>query len=76
MTFNFSKRASKGLFLITSQPSSMYAYRASVIWNVARNITNITSTATKPSTVKNKIKQYLLNIQTLGDDSWIEHNFV
>ena len=74
--FNFSKRESKGLFVITPQPSTMYTCRAGVIWNIARSITNITSTAIKPATVKSKLKQYLLNIQELGDDHWIEHNFV
>ena len=74
--FNFSRREAKSLFAITPQPTSMYTYRASVIWNLTRNITGITSTVTKPSTVKSKVKQYLLSIQKLGDEHWIEHNFV
>ena len=75
--FKFSGRDSKGLFTITPCPSDAYSYRASKIWNTARQITGIHDTDTKPSSLKENIKQYLLKKQMTGDfDNWTEHNFV
>ena len=48
----------------------------SILWNVARQILNIPDTAMPVSMIKNKLKKFLTDKQTLGDDiNWIEHNY-
>ena len=46
------------------------------MWNVARQILNIPDTTMPVSLFKNKLKKFLTEKQTLGDDiNWIEHNY-
>ena len=73
--FNFSKRSHRSLYFNTPQPSDSFEYRTSVMWNVARQILNIPDTTMSVSLFKNKLKKFLTEKQTLGDDiNWIEHN--
>lgn len=75
--FSFSNRAHKDLFTLTPTPSVKFTYRASSIWNSVRQLTGINNTSTAASALKDKLKKYLLNVQTTGDsDQWIECNFV
>ena len=74
--FNFSERSHRSLYINTPQPSDSFEYRTSVMWNVARQILNIPDTTMPVFLFKNKLKKFLTEKQTLGDDiNWIEHNY-
>ena len=74
--FKFSNLAYKNLFLITPKPSDCFVYKASVSWNIAKRNLKVEDTATSVSTVKNRLKKFLLEIQSQGDqENWIETNF-
>ena len=75
--FNFSKRGHKSLFIITPIPSDTFAYRASVIWNSVRQLFLILDTSTPVSSLKERLKKFLLKKQVMGDEEhWIECNFI
>ena len=74
--FNFSARSHKSLYINTPQPNDSFEYRAGVMWNSVRQILNIPDTSVPVAFFKNKLKRFLAEKQTLGDDiTWIEHNF-
>ena len=74
--FNFSERSHSSLYINTPQPSDSFEYRTSVMWNVARQILNIPDATMPVYLFKNKLKKFLTEKQTLGDDiNWIEHNY-
>ena len=74
--FKFSNQAHKDLFLITPAPSDNFLYKASVSWNIAKRDLKIEDTATPVSSVKNRLKKFLLQMQSEGDqDNWVETNF-
>ena len=76
--FNFSERNHINLYINTPQPSDSFEYRTSVMWNVASQILNIPDMIQqcRLSLFKNKLKKFLTEKQTLGDDiNWIEHNY-
>ena len=74
--FNFSKRAHKNLFIITPRPSETFDYRASVIWNSVRHIIAIEDASTSISSLKDRLKKFILKKQAMGDEHWIECNFL
>ena len=75
--FKFSKRSHKDLFIITPTPSASFIYRASVIWNMARQILSIKDTSIPVSCLKEHIKQHLLRLQATGDTyHWLDCNFI
>ena len=74
--FKFSNQAHKDLFLITPTPSDNFIYKASISWNIAKRDLRIEDTATPVSSVKNRLKKFLLEIQSEGDQkNWVETNF-
>lgn len=74
--FKFSSLAHKDLFLITPRPSDSFVYKASVSWNVAKRDLKIEDTTTPVSSLKNLLKKFLLEKQSLGNqEDWIEVNF-
>ena len=73
--FKFSSRGQRSLFIITP-PNDSYVYRMSVIWNSVRTVLSCPDTSFPISSIKIKLKVFLLNKQKLGDnENWIEHNF-
>ena len=75
--FKFSNRGHKNLLLITPPPDDSYSYRMSVIWNSMRNMLSNPDTSISISSIKSKLKKFIYERQSLGDDeNWIEHNFV
>ena len=74
--FKFSNRGHKNLFIITPSPNDSYLYRMSSIWNSIRVVLCNPDTSIPVSSIKAKLKTFLLEKQKLGDDeNWIEHNF-
>ena len=74
--FKFSSRGQRSLFIITPPPNDSYVYRMSVIWNSVRTVLSCPDTSFPISSIKIKLKVFLLNKQKLGDnENWIEHNF-
>ena len=73
--FKFSK-SYKDLYLTTPKPSNLYSYNTSVAFNTARKIIKVKDASTPVSAFKEKLKNYLLEKQLLGDDiNWIDLNF-
>ena len=76
-TFSFSKRGYKNLFIVTPKPSETFDYRASVIWNSVRQTLGIEDASTSISSLKERLKKFMINKQAMGDDEhWIECNFL
>jgi hypothetical protein len=74
--FKFSALSQKALFLLTPKPSESFIYKASVSWNIIKRNLKIDDTSTPVSSVKNRLKKFLLEKQSLGNQvDWIEHNF-
>ena len=74
--FKFSRRGQKSLFIITPPPNDWNVYRMSVMWNSVRTVLSCPDTSFPISSIKTKLKVFLLNKQKLGDyENWIEHNF-
>ena len=74
--FKFSSRGQRSLFIITPPPNDSYVYRISVIWNSVRTVLSCPNTSFPISSIKIKLKVFLLNKQKLGDnENWIEQNF-
>jgi hypothetical protein len=62
--------------LITPTPSDNFIYKASISWNIAKRDLRIEDTATPVSSVKNRLKKFLLEVQSEGDRvNWVETNF-
>ena len=75
-SFKFSSRGQRSLFILTHPPNDSYVYRMSVIWNSVRTVLSCPDTSFPISSIKIKLKVFLLNKQKLGDnENWIEHNF-
>lgn len=73
--FKFSK-SYKDLYLTTPKPSNLYSYNTSVAWNTVRKIIKVKDASTPVSAFKEKLRNYLLEKQLLGDDiNWIDLNF-
>ena len=66
--FKFSRRGQRSLFIITPPPNDSYVYRMSVIWNSVRTVLSWSDTSFPISSIKSKLKVFLLNKQKLGDN--------
>ena len=76
-SYKFSSRNHKDLFILTPSPSDKFSYKSSVIWNKVRNLFKIYDSAISMTTVKTKLKTYLLDNQSTGDDeNWIDLNSI
>ena len=75
--FKFSSCGQRSLFIITPSPNDSYVYRMNVMWNSVRTVLSSPDTSFPISSIKTKLKVYLLNKQKLGDnENWIEHNLL
>ncbi len=74
--FKFSNLDHKDLFLITPIPSDRFVYKASVNWNVVKRDLKIEDASVPMSSLKNRLKKFLLEKQSIGNsEDWIEKNF-
>ncbi len=74
--FKFSTLDHKDLFLITPKPSDTFVYKGSVNWNLIKRDLKIYDASTPVSSLKNCLKKFLLEKQSLGTkEDWIESNF-
>ena len=65
--FKFSSRGQRSLFIVTPPPNNSYVYRMSVIWNSVRTVLSCPDTSFPISSIKIKLKVFLLNK--------LKHNF-
>ena len=66
--FKISMRSHKTLYIYTPLPSDSYEYRMGVMWNLTRQMINITDTSESVSSFKDGLKIALIEKQNLGDD--------
>ena len=67
--FDLSCRTGKETYALTPKPSESYIYRASTIWNIARQKLAVSEFTTTVSHIKSSIKNIILNTQKLGEST-------